>query len=145
MRVAEKLMYKCVNGSNIARLLLRVFFSCDIQTNTKIGKNVQLPHNGNGVVIHDKAVIGDGCVIFQHVTIGGNGKIVNRITTHGAPVLEAGVAVFPGACLLGPIRIGHDSYIAANTVVTKDVPPNSLVIGNPAIIKPRNFDYYFAE
>ncbi len=145
MRIAEKWMYRTVKGSKLFQLLLRIVFTCDIPRSVKVGQHVQLCHNGMGVVIHDKAVIGDDCVIFQHVTIGGNGKIVNGQTTHGAPVLEKGVAVFCGACVLGPITIGHDSYIAANTVVTKDVPPNSLVIGNPAVIKPRTFDYYFAE
>lgn len=145
MRLAEKWMYKTVKGSNVHRLLLRIVFSCDIPCGVKIGKNVQLPHNGNGVIIHNNAIIGDDCVIFQHVTIGGNGTIKNGETVHGAPVLEKGVAVFTGACVLGPITIGHDSYIAANTVITKDIPPNSLAIGNPAVIKERSFSYFFAE
>ncbi len=59
---------------------------------------------------------------------------------NGGPTLEDGVFVFAGACVLGPITIGHDSYIGANAIVTKDVPPNSIVVGYN-IIKPRTFDY----
>ena len=81
--------------------------------------------------------------IYQNVTIGGNGKIINGRVQTGAPVLQDNVAVFAGACVLGPITIGHDSIIGANSVITKDVPPNSLVFGNPATIKKLNFKYKF--
>ncbi|MGX8703348.1 MAG: serine O-acetyltransferase [bacterium] len=62
----------------------------------------------------------------------------------GAPVLEEGVAVFAGACVLGPVTIGENSIIGANAVVTKDVPPNCLVYGNPAVIREKNFEYNFS-
>ena len=142
MRQAEKWAYKAINGSKICQTLLRVIFSADIPSTVKIGKNLKLPHNGNGIVIHRNAVIGNNCAIYQHVTLGGNGVIsVDGSVRRGGPTLEDGVVVFCGACVLGPITIGHDSYIAANAVVTHDVPPNSLVVGNPAVVKPRTFDY----
>ena len=84
--------------------------------------------------MHPKTVIGENCKIYQNVTLGGNGKIVNGSTEKGAPTLENNVAVFCGACVLGHITIGHDSYIGANAVVTKDVPPYAVVCGNPAKI-----------
>ncbi len=124
---------------------LRIFFSCDIPISVKVGTDFQLIHNGLGVVMHPKTVIGNNCKIYQNVTIGGNGKIINGKTISGAPIIQDNVAIFCGACVLGPITIGHDSYIGANAVVTKDVPPFSLVYGNPSIITERQFEYDFGN
>ncbi len=150
LRKAEKWLYKQKMGGKLKKKLynklLRIVFSCDFPTTTKIGKGIMLPHNGLGVVIHPKAEIGNYCVIYQNVTLGGNARIDKDgvIKNAGAPKLEDGVAVFTGACVLGPIIIGHDSYIGANAVVTKDVPPNSIVVGYNQI-KERNFEYNFGR
>ena len=147
MRTAEKWVYKAINGGKVSQKLysklLRIIFACDIPSSVRIGSDVQLPHNGMGVVMHNKTKIGNNCVIYQNVTLGGNGKIVDGKVNKGGPILEDNVAVFCGACVLGPITIGHDSYIGANAVVTRDVPPNSLVVGNPAVIKERKIEYSF--
>lgn len=148
-RKAEKLAYNATRGGEIKKkishLLLRVLFSCDIPSSVTLGEKVQLVHNGLGVVMHAKTIIGDNCKIYQNVTLGGNGKIINGSTLIGAPVIEENCAVFSGACVLGPIKIGHDSYIGANAVVTRDVPPNSLVYGNPMIITKRKYEFDFGE
>ena len=123
--------------------ILRIFFSCDIPAEVEFSKSAQLVHNGLGCVMHPKTIVGENCKIYQNVTLGGNGKIINGKPIKGAPKLEDNVAVFSGACVLGPITIGHDSIIGANAVVTKDVPPCSLVFGNPAIVKELNFEYNF--
>lgn len=147
MRTAEKWLYKMLDGGKIKkriyRMLLRLVFSCDIPSTIKCGKNIQLPHNGLGVVIHKDCVIGNNCVIYQNVTLGGNGKIINGKPIKGGPTLEDEVAIFGGACVLGPITIGNNSYVGANAVVTKDVPSNCLAYGNPATITVRKFDYNF--
>lgn len=147
-RQAEKLLVlqkrKNVFGS-FFHYLLRIVFGCDIPVTVQFGDNIQLIHNGLGVVMHPQTIIGNNCKIYQNVTLGGNGKIINGETQVGAPVLEDNVAVFSGACVLGPIRIGHDSYIGANCVVTRDVPPNSLVYGNPMIITSRKYKYDFGD
>ncbi len=145
MRKAEKWFYQTQKGFKFKRklfsLLLRIIFACDIPLGVKSGKNLELPHNGLGVVMHNKTVIGNNCIIYQNVTIGGNGKIVDgKSVNSGAPTIEDNVAIFAGACVLGPITIGKNSYIGANAVVTKNIPPNSLVVGNN-IIKPRTFTY----
>lgn len=150
-RKAEKCLEKAHNyyvrkWYKLARVyewILRVAFSCDIPAEVEFSKSAQLIHNGLGCVIHPKAIIGDDCKIYQNVTLGGNGKILNGKPVKGAPKLENNVAVFSGACVLGPITIGHDSIIGANAVVTKDIPPHSLVFGNPAIVKVLNFEYNF--
>lgn len=150
-RQSEKIVYKMVQyykekkykRANFYSKVLRLFFSMDIVPSVTINENVEFIHNGLGCVFHPKAILGTGCKIYQNVTIGGNGKIVDGKVLSGAPKLEENVAVFAGACVLGPITIGHDSIIGANAVITKDVPPNSLVVGNPAVIKELKFKYDF--
>lgn len=129
--------------ASIYAKLLRVAFACDIPAEVQFPKTSQLVHNGLGCVFHPKTIIGENCKIYQNVTLGGNGKIINGVPVQGAPRLENNVAVFAGACVLGPVTIGHDSIIGANAVVTKDIPPHSLVFGNPAIAKELTFEYYF--
>lgn len=123
---------------------LRLFFSFDIQPGTRIDASVQFVHNGLGCVFHPQTIIKSDCKVYQNVTLGGNGRIVlGEKVNLGGPCLEKGVAVFAGACVLGPITIGEGSIIGANTVITKDVPPHSLVFGNPAMIKDLSFEYSF--
>ncbi|WP_319371125.1 hypothetical protein [uncultured Ilyobacter sp.] len=152
MRKAEKLMYKSVYAYNknkktrakVFNLILRVIFACDIPYSVKIGKNVQLVHNGLGCVFHPKVNIGSNCKIYQNVTLGGNGKIIDGVLTNkGGPTLEEGVTVFSGACVLGSVKIGKNSIIGANAVVLNDVPENSIAVGVPVKIKPKTSEYNF--
>lgn len=141
LNVAQKALLKHVPViPKLLWIINRIIFSCDIPPSVKSGDNLQLYHNGLGCVFHPKTIIGNNCSIYQNVTLGGNGKIIDGKVNRGGPILEDNVKVFSGACVLGPITIGKDSYIAANAVVTKDVPPNSLVFGNPCVIKERTFD-----
>lgn len=80
------------------------------------------------MVLHKRAVIGEGCRIQQNVTIGGTSGKEN------VPVLGDRVQVGAGAMVLGPIHVGDDAIIGANAVVTKDVPANAVVVGVPAKI-----------
>ena len=143
MRKSEKLLYKSIKKkSKFKTMLLRVFFGCDIPCTVEIGENFKLIHNGLGVVIHPKTLIGNNVSVYQNVTIGGNAKIVDGVLTNvGAPVIEDDCVIFAGACVLGPITIGKGTCIGANSVITKDVPPNSLVYGNPAIVTAKKYDF----
>ncbi|MBQ2638973.1 serine acetyltransferase [Candidatus Saccharibacteria bacterium] len=145
MRRSEKWFYKAQSGVKFKRkmysILLRVIYSFDTPTTIKCGSGLELQHDGLGVVLHPDAVIGNNVTIYQNVTIGGNGKIVDgKIVNSGAPIIEDDCAIFAGARVLGPIRIGKGSYIGANAVVTKDVPEESMVVGHN-IIKKREFEY----
>jgi len=109
----------------------RVLFSCDIGIGACIGKNVGFYHNGLGVVVHPRAKIGEGCSVYQNVTIGGNGKEQSK---NGVPVVAENVFIGAGSVLMGPIKIGENSIIGANSVINSNVPPGSVVAGNPAKI-----------
>ena len=81
-----------------------------------------------GVVIGETAEIGDNCTIYQGVTLGGTGKDVGK--RH--PTLGDNVMVGAGAKILGPVKVGSGSKIAANAVVLNAVPENSTAVGIPA-------------
>ena len=99
----------------------------EIHPAAKIGRGVFIDH-GMGVVIGETAEVGDNCVIYQGVTLGGTGK--DRGKRH--PTLGDNVMVGAGAKILGPFRVGDNSKIAANAVVLEEIPPNSTAVGVPA-------------
>lgn len=103
---------------------------CYISISAEIGPGFLIGHVG-GIVIGAKATIGSNCDIRQNVTLGGN---YNRKDEEGRsqPTLEDGVSIGAGACILGPVRVGPNSIIGANSVVTRDVPENVIVSGIPA-------------
>lgn len=116
----------------IARLisqLSRFFTGIEIHPGATIGKSFFIDH-GMGVVIGETAVIGDNVLIYQGVTLGGTGLIKGK--RH--PTIGNNVVIGGGAKVLGNITIGENSYIGANAVVIKDVPPNSTVVGVPGRI-----------
>ncbi len=98
----------------------------EIHPGATIGRRVCIDH-GNGIVIGETTEIGDDCMIYQGVTLGGTGKETGK--RH--PTLEQGVMVGSGAKVLGPITIGRNSKVAAGAVVVKDVEPNCTVVGVP--------------
>lgn len=101
-----------------------------IDDQAEIGKNFKIVH-AIGVAI-GAAKIGDNCTIYQNVTIGANYKedcIGNKF-----PIIGNNVKISPGAVLLGPIKIGSNTIIGANAVLTKDVPSNSVIRGMPSKI-----------
>jgi serine O-acetyltransferase len=101
----------------------------EIHPAATIGTGFFIDH-GMGVVIGETAEVGDYVTLFQGVTLGGTGK--ERGKRH--PTLGNHVVVGAGAKILGGIKIGDNVKIGANSVVLKNVPPNSTVIGVPARI-----------
>ncbi len=101
----------------------------EIHPGAKIGRRVCIDH-GHGIVIGETCEIGDDCMIYQGVTLGGTGKDTGK--RH--PTLESGVMVGSGAKVLGPITIGRNAKVAAGAVVVKDVDPNCTVVGIPGRI-----------
>lgn len=105
----------------------------DIHPAATIGRHVFLDH-AFGIVIGETAIIGDFSLIYQGVTLGG----VNLSRSKRHPTLQNGVVVGAGAKILGDIVIGENSKIGANSVVIKNVPPNSTAVGIPAKIVSKN-------
>lgn len=116
----------------IARLISqfsRFLTGIEIHPGAKIGKGLLIDH-GSGVVIGETAEIGDNCLIYQGVTLGGTGKESGK--RH--PTLGNNVMVGSGARVLGPFKVGDNAKIAANAVVLEEVPENSTAVGVPARI-----------
>ena len=106
----------------------------DIHPAAQIGRRCFIDH-GVGVVIGETAVVGDDVLIYQGATLGGTGKDTGK--RH--PTVEDRVMISAGAKVLGPITISHDSKIGAGSVVLKDVPPFSTVVGVPGrVVKTNN-------
>lgn len=117
----------------IARLFCeigRMFTGIEIHPGAKIGKRLVIDH-GMGVVIGETAEIGDDCIIFHGVTLGG--MRFEDIKRH--PTIGNKVVIGTGAKVLGAITIGDNSKVGANAVVTDSVPADVTVVGIPAKIK----------
>lgn len=99
----------------------------EIHPGAKIGKGLFIDH-GAGVVIGETTVIGNNCLLYQGVTLGGNGK--DKGKRH--PTLGNNVMVGCGAKVLGPFTIGDNVKIAANAVVLNEIPANCTAVGAPA-------------
>ena len=98
----------------------------EIHPGAKIGRKVFIDH-GMGVVIGETAEIGDNCLLYQGVTLGGTGK--NHGKRH--PTLQENVVVGAGAKVLGSIIVGANTRIGAGSVVVRSVQENSTVVGVP--------------
>lgn len=101
----------------------------EIHPGAKIGRRLVIDH-GAGIVIGETAIIGDDCVLYHGVTLGG--VSTKNIKRH--PTLENKVLVGTGAKVLGPVVLGEGAKVGANSVVTKDVPPGRTAVGAPARI-----------
>ena len=104
-------------------------FGLDIHPNAKIGKGLMIDH-AHSIVIGETAVIGDNVSMLHSVTLGGTGK--EEEDRH--PKIDDGVLIGAGAKVLGNIRVGHCSRIAAGSVVLQNVPSKSTVAGVPAVV-----------
>ncbi len=111
--------------SHLARFLTGI----EIHPGAQIGKGVFIDH-GMGVVIGETAIVGDYCLIYQGVTLGGTGKELGK--RH--PTIGENVVVGGGAKVLGNIQIGNNVRIGAGSVVLRDVPSNCTVVGIPGRI-----------
>jgi len=129
-RLANKLWRS--NFKTIARYvsqLARFFTGVEIHPGATIGRRFFIDH-GMGVVIGETTEIGENVLIYQGVVLGG--VSLDKIKRH--PTLEDRVVVGAGAVLLGPINVGKEAKIGAGSVVIKDVPANSTVVGVPGRI-----------
>lgn len=133
-RVAHKLhQNKCYVTARIISQLGKFFTGIEIHPGATIGKGLFIDH-GTGVVIGETAEIGDNCILYQGVTLGGTGK--GKGKRH--PTLGNNVMVGCGAKVLGPFKIGDNVKIAANSVVLHEIPENCTAVGAPARVVRRD-------
>ena len=110
----------------------KILMHCDVHPSCLIGDNLKFGHGGRGVCIGN-AVIGNNGTIMQGV------QIINNFTTYGNedwsfPTIEDNVIIGTHAIILGKITIGANSIIGAGAIVTKDVPPNSIVYSKKDLV-----------
>jgi len=120
----------------VARIISQVsrfFTGIEIHPGAQIGRKLFIDH-GMGVVIGETCEIGDDVVIYQGVTLGGTGKEKGK--RH--PTIGNRVVIASGAKVLGSFKVGDNANIGANSVVLREVPPNSTVVGIPGRIVKRN-------
>ena len=103
----------------------------EIPIKTRIGKGLTIYH-GVGLVVNGCSTIGNYCTLRQGVTIGN--KVNHDGTLSNSPIIGDHVEFGANATAIGPIRIGDNAVIGAGSVVTKDVPANSVMAGVPARI-----------
>ena len=121
----------------IARIIsqtIRFFTGIEIHPGAKIGKNLFIDH-GMGVVIGETSEIGDNVTIYQNVTLGGSSPSIDSERQRHEkrhPSIGNDVVIGSGAQIIGPIKVGNNSRIAANAVVVKNVPENATMVGIPA-------------
>jgi serine O-acetyltransferase len=120
----------------VARFLSQVMRSItgiEIHPGATLGRRVFIDH-GMGVVIGETTVVGDDCVIYQGVTLGAGAAARKGAATRGKkrhPTLGSGVVVGSGAEIQGDIVVGNNVQVASGSIVLKDVPDNSVVVGVP--------------
>jgi serine O-acetyltransferase len=102
----------------------------EIHPGAQIGRGLFIDH-GMGIVIGETSEIGDNCVLFHNVTLGGTGK--HKGKRH--PAIGNNVFIGTGATILGPVTVGSNVKIGANTfIIMHDVPSNCTVVGSPGKI-----------
>lgn len=107
-------------------------YGIELPFSVQLGRRVIFEHQG-GIVIHGNTIIGDGCIIRQHCTLG----IRNMDDPASAPILGNHVQLGAGAVVLGRVRLGDGASIGANSVVLTDVPAGALAVGTPASVRLR--------
>ena len=119
----------------------RFWTGIEIHPGAKIGRRLVMDH-GMGIVIGETAEIGDDCLIYHGVTLGGTGK------DHGKrhPTIGNNVLISCGAKVLGPFKVGDNARIAANAVVLSEVPEQATAVGIPAqVVRIAGRSTHFAD
>ena len=118
--------------SLILNTFLRLFYSCDISTFCHLG-HVKIPH-AIGIVVGSTSKIGDGTTIMSNVCIGSTfGDQADR--NHKHATIGKNCVLGANSCIIGGVTIGDNCLIGAGAVITKDIPANSVVVGNNQIIR----------
>ena len=141
-RVAHKLyLSEHYLAARVISQVARHFTGIEIHPGATIGRRLVIDH-GMGIIIGETAEIGDDCLLYQGVTLGGTGK--DKGKRH--PTLGNNVMVGSGAKVLGPFKVGDNARIAAGAVVLEEAPPNATAVGVPAqIVRVDGKPVYYAD
>jgi len=120
--------------SFIFSLVNVVLFGIEVTPRCKIGPGLLIPHTSGTVI--GATEIGSNVTIFQGATLGATYADLGFVSC-SRPILEDDVVIGAGAKVLGNIRIGRNTVVAANSLVTESVPDNAFAIGVPAVVKVR--------
>ena len=150
MNIFEKLVRTNCYSKNkflkkVAKYLLEVFYCFEISY-TEVDKSVIFAHHGRGTTIMASRIY-ENVVIYRNVSIGSNlkyNKISNEWENVGFPIICKNVKIGVGAKILGPIIIGENSVIGAGSIITKNIPANSIAYGvNQFKPKDENYEYIY--
>ncbi len=120
--------------ARIISQITRFFTGIEIHPGAKIGSNLFIDH-GMGVVIGETSEIGSNVTIYHAVTLGGISPSIDSERQRNEkrhPTIGNDVVIGSGAQIIGPVKVGNGSRIAANAVVVNDVPDNTTMVGVPA-------------
>jgi serine O-acetyltransferase len=124
-------------GARLVAHANRFVTGIEIHPAATIGRRVVIDH-GMGVVIGETATVGDGCLLYKGVVLGGTS--LDRRTRH--PQVGKDVVIGSNACILGAIHVGDGARVGSGSVVIKEVPPGATVVGVPArIILPKRAQF----
>lgn len=132
-RLAHRLWLRGGPAKLVARVLMTVARSLtgvEIHPGATIGRRFFIDH-GMGVVIGETAEVGDDVMLYHGVTLGG--RSLQKVKRH--PTVGSRVTIGAGARILGPVYIGDDVQVGANSVVVKDVPAGAVATGIPAVVR----------
>lgn len=121
------------------RVLVEFLFSIEIPWNVKIGRGLSLFH-GQALVMNNQVVIGENCTLRHSTTIGNKQSKEGGFTA--SPVIGNNVDIGSNVCIIGNILIGDNAMIGCGAVVVKNVPSDSVAVGNPTVIKLKDQDKY---
>ncbi|WP_339452324.1 serine O-acetyltransferase [Pseudomonas sp. JAI120] len=131
LRLGQSLLKIPVIGrvlSFLVEYLIRIVFGSDISCRAQIGPGLCIMH-GHDIVIGADVVIGSNCKIFNGVTFGN--QDLSKTSKGNQPTLANNVVICTGAKVLGPIFLGDNVVVGANSVVFKSFPPDTVVVGVP--------------
>jgi len=131
--VRPALLRKCLSALyHLLYKLVQILTGIELPCEVEIGRNFVIDHFG-GIVVSGYARFGNDCRIRNGVVVG-----LARVDDPVAPVIGNNVDIGAGAKLLGRITVGDNVVIGANAVVVRDVPPNSVAVGVPAVVRARS-------
>lgn len=121
--------------SHIIMFSIRILYGIEIHPGARIGKRFLIDH-GSGVVIGETTIIGDDCMIYHGVTLGG--KSHEKVKRH--PTLKNNIIIGANATVLGNITIGNNVIIGANSLITKDIKDNMIVYSKYELVEKENLE-----